>query len=201
MTNSSNSTPRKDSAVIFDFDGTLTKPHLDFDAIRREIGLGSGPILESLEQLSPEDRTRGMDILIRHETSSADLVEVQTDAIYVIDALRQAGHPVAILTRNAREPLGKMLVRFSIEVDCIRTREDGPIKPSPDGILSICKELGVDPRDSWMVGDYRFDIEAGNNARSTTVLFAEQDLLPQYAQEADHVIRSLSDLLPLLASA
>ena len=36
------------SAVIFDLDGTITRPFLDFDAIRREMGLPHGlPILEA----------------------------------------------------------------------------------------------------------------------------------------------------------
>ena len=40
-------TPR---AVIFDLDGTLTEPVLDFDAMRAEIGLPEGvPILEQLD--------------------------------------------------------------------------------------------------------------------------------------------------------
>ena len=35
-------------AVIFDLDGTITQPYLDFDGIREEMGLekNGGPILE-----------------------------------------------------------------------------------------------------------------------------------------------------------
>jgi len=39
-------------AIIFDMDGTLTVPVLDFDRIRSEIGLPAGPILESLLALA-----------------------------------------------------------------------------------------------------------------------------------------------------
>ena len=40
-------------AVIFDLDGTITEPYLDFDAIREEIGLGKngGPVLEAMEKM------------------------------------------------------------------------------------------------------------------------------------------------------
>ena len=41
--------------VIFDLDGTLTVPTLDFDAIRADIGAGDGPILEYLQGLPERD--------------------------------------------------------------------------------------------------------------------------------------------------
>jgi hypothetical protein len=54
--------------VIFDLDGTLTEPVLDFDAIRAEIGLLPGlPILEQLEALQPATRARAEEIMVRHE--------------------------------------------------------------------------------------------------------------------------------------
>jgi phosphoglycolate phosphatase-like HAD superfamily hydrolase len=38
--------------VVFDLDGTLVSQELDFEAIRREIGLPTGtPLLEALRQL------------------------------------------------------------------------------------------------------------------------------------------------------
>ena len=38
--------------IIFDMDGTLVDSRLDYDAIRREMGLPAGmPILEGLEQV------------------------------------------------------------------------------------------------------------------------------------------------------
>ena len=54
------------------------------------------------------------------------------------------------------------------------------------------------PHDAWMVGDYLFDIQAGRAAGARTVLLISQDPPPDYAKEADHVIRTLPELLPLL---
>ena len=36
------------SVVIFDLDGTITEPYLDFDTIRAKVGV-EGPILEAME--------------------------------------------------------------------------------------------------------------------------------------------------------
>jgi beta-phosphoglucomutase-like phosphatase (HAD superfamily) len=56
-------------AVIFDLDGTITQPYFDFDAIREEIGLArdSGPLLESMEKMTPQQRQKAEKILYKHE--------------------------------------------------------------------------------------------------------------------------------------
>ena len=63
-----------------------------------------------------------------------------------------------------------------------------------------CKELGCQPSASWMVGDHLFDIRSGREAGCTTVLLLHADRpTPDYADQADHVINRLPELLDLLA--
>jgi len=61
-------------AVIFDLDGTITRPFFDFDAIREEMGLpaDSGPILETMAKMSPDQRKRAEDILSFHENRAVN---------------------------------------------------------------------------------------------------------------------------------
>jgi len=186
------------SAVIFDLDGTLTKPLLDFDAIRAEIGGIEGPILEALATLSPPQRVRAERIVHRHEAHAVERAELFDGAVEVLSSCRARGHAVAILTRNSRSNLDRILERFGIEVDTARTREDGAVKPSPDGVLSICEEVGAAPAESWMVGDFLFDILSGRRAGAKTVLMVGDEPPPTFAGEADYVITKLADLLPLL---
>ena len=80
----------------------------------------------------------------------------------------------------------------------MRTREDGAIKPSPEPVLSICRELGSDPRKSWVVGDYLFDILSGEAAGTRTVLMIGDGPEPEYADRASHIIRSLGELSSLV---
>lgn len=185
------------SAVIFDFDGTLTKPHLDFDAIRADIGVG-GPILEAMAGMDGRQRERAERILLEHEWQAARHAVLQEDAAEVVAACRATGRPVAILTRNARAPVQDVLSRFSIQVDALRTREDGATKPSPEPVLAICRTLGTEARSSWVVGDFLFDVQSGSKAGARTVLMIGDGATPPYAHEADHVIRRLRELLPLL---
>ena len=77
--------------AIFDMDGTLTKPQLDFDRIRQEIGLDGVPILEAMEAMSPEERARTEAILHRHEAEAAATSELQLGAARVVSAIRDAG--------------------------------------------------------------------------------------------------------------
>jgi HAD superfamily hydrolase (TIGR01509 family) len=188
------------SAVIFDLDGTLTVPYLDFDAIRAEIGIASGPILEALTAMDATTRRQAEGIVRRHEEEAAIHSVLQDGAAEVVAACRRRGHPVAILTRNARVFVDRVLGDHGILVDAIRTRNDGAIKPSPLPVLSICLELEADPRRSWVVGDYLFDIQSGRDAGTKTVLMIGTGEPPAFAGEADYVIRKLPDLLSILES-
>ena len=186
------------SAVIFDLDGTLTRPYLDFDAIRAEIGIAAGPILEAIDTMDASARRRAEDILRRNEAEAAENATLHEGAVEVVDEIRARGHPVAILTRNARATVDLVLSRYGIVVDTIRTREDGPIKPSAEPVLSICRQLHADPTLSWVVGDYLFDILSGESAGTRTVLMIGDGERPVFADRADHVIRRLAELLPIL---
>lgn len=185
------------SLAIFDMDGTLTRPHLDFDAIRAEIGLPPGPILESVNALphgSPE-RARAEAILHRHEDEAAQASELQPGAQDVLDQIRRADWLIALMTRNSRHATRIVCRRHELTFDFIRTREDGPTKPSPEPIFDICRALGCRPADAWSIGDFHFDILCGRAAGARTVLFWEFETPPpEWASLATHVISRLSEL-------
>ena len=187
-------------AVIFDLDGTLADSALDFDAIRDEIGLRPGiPILEQLADATGPERARAEVIMRRHERqaiASATLTDGCAELLAHLDALSV---PTGILTRNIREVVDTFARSFGFSFRAIYTREDGPPKPSPDGVLALCDKLGSRPDETLTVGDYKFDMLAGRRAGCRTVLFAPElpapDELADWAP--DLVVRSLRELLPL----
>ncbi|MFQ5414579.1 MAG: HAD family hydrolase [Phycisphaerae bacterium] len=189
------------AAVIFDLDGTLTRPYLDFDAIRAEIGIASGPILEAIDDMPCAAQARARDILDAHERAAAEHATLYPGAADTIRILHETGHPIAVLTRNARRWVDAVLDRFGITLDALRTREDGAIKPSAEPVRSICRQLHAEPARSWMVGDYLFDIVSGRRAGTHTVLMIGDRPVPDFATDADHVIRSLMDLPPIIDAA
>ncbi len=186
------------SAVIFDLDGTLTRPYLDFDAIRREIGISSGTLLEALELMPAEQKARAHTIILRHEWDAARNASLHDHAVETVAACRAHGHAAALLTRNTRSVVDFVLSRFGFVFDAIRTRDDGAIKPSAQPVLSICEEVRADPAQSWVIGDFLYDILSGRAAGARTVLMIGDAPSPDYADQADFVIRCLSQLPPIL---
>jgi len=91
-------------AVIFDLDGTITQPFFDFDAIREEMGLvrDSGPVLEAMDKMPPQQRHRAEEILHFHEKRAVTESKLNAGAKQTFSALRQAGIHIGILTRNRR---------------------------------------------------------------------------------------------------
>ncbi len=189
------------SAIIFDLDGTLTRPYLDFDAIRAEIGIPSGRVLEALEAMDPSERSRAETILERHERVASQNATVYDGAVEVVATLRGRGHPIAILTRNAREIATSVLQRHGFVIDALRAREDGAIKPSPEPVLQLCDELKAEPARSWMVGDHEIDILSGRRAGTHTVLMLGEKPVPELAEQPEHTIRALSELLTIIPQA
>ena len=181
-------------AVIFDMDGTLTRPCLDFDAIRAEMGLEREPILEAMARMPPAARTRADAILVRVEAEAAAHSELNDGALETVRALVRHGIGTALLTRNSRVSTDTVLARHGLSFAHVYTREDGPLKPDPAPVRTLCEALGVTPAETLMVGDYLFDIQAGNAAGARTALIVHDGELPPYAGQADHVIRTLGEV-------
>ncbi len=185
--------------VIFDMDGTLTQPAIDFGRLRAEIGIESGTILEALETMTEDEHARAHEIIEVHERVAARDSELQDGVHEVLEFLRAGSIRIAIATRNSRPSVQTVLDKHQLHVDHIHTREDGPVKPSPQPVLDICEYFQIAPESSWMVGDYVYDIQSGNAAGATTVLFAADRTAGRGgAEQADHVIRNLRELITIL---
>ena len=188
-------------AVIFDMDGTLTEPELDFDAIRAEIGMPDGvPILEHLTAVGEAERARAESIMVRHEREAIARATLADGCADLLGHLRGMEIPMAILTRNVREVVETFARMFAFEFHAVYTREDGPPKPSPHGARLLCQAMGVDPAATLAVGDYKYDVIAGRDAGCRTVLVDREGLPAHELVEwgsPDLVVKSLRELLPL----
>jgi len=184
--------------IIFDMDGTLTGEYLDFKAIRAEMGIPHGVgILEALADFDDEQRAAAEKILLDHEMAGARRAPAADGVCEVVATIQQAGLATAVLTRNTRPAMEIVLKRFGLRFDLTFSREDGPIKPSPDSILETCRILKVALHRTSCVGDWVFDIDAANAAGCTSILLRrDRDLY--FADQADHVINSLWELPPIL---
>jgi len=188
-------------AVIFDMDGTLTRPFLDFRAIREAIGIGE-PLLENMLALPPgPQRDRAFSILDRFEVEAAEASELNDGALQVLEFLAERRVPSGLVTRNSRRSTDRVLGKHALSFKVVVTREDAPAKPRPEPLWMICEKLGVRPADVLMVGDFKFDIVAGRNAGTRTALLTNGKT-PSYLKEVspDHVVERLADLLHLFGT-
>ena len=180
--------------VVYDLDGTLVDSGLDFPAIRREMGLPEGvPILEALSEIPQGQRLDNcLRVLSRHEDEAAERATIMPGAAELVAHLAAENIPQAIFTRNSRRCSTRMLERVGLTFAWVLSRENGPPKPHPAGLLKLCEIWRVDPADVLFVGDFLHDINAGRAAGVRTVLFAPGNL-PHYAPLADFCISSFAE--------
>ena len=183
------------AAVLFDMDGTLTVPLIDFDAIRRDLGQPAGPILEWMATLSPADRSAADTILLRHEDDAAERSTLNPGCRELLDWLDAVGVGVALVTRNTRRSVDVVRRRHDLHIDVRVTREDGKFKPDPAPLLLACDRLGVTPDRAWMVGDGYHDVEAGLAAAMAATVWVAHGIRPRpFAAEPTLVCDTLPQL-------
>lgn len=187
-------------AVIFDLDGTITQPYLDFDVIRTEMGLepNGGPILEAMAQMTPPQRQRAETILHFHEERAVAESKLNVGAHEALAALRARGIPIGILTRNRKDNAWAVARKHSLHFDAVVGREDGPVKPDTFGVLHLCHRFHVEPAQTLLVGDYLFDLLCARAAGAIPVLLANHEHAGEFARHADFTVASLTEVLSLI---
>jgi HAD superfamily hydrolase (TIGR01509 family) len=186
--------------VIFDLDGTITRPFLDFDVIRQEMGLSpdAGPILELMELMSPEERVCAEEVLLRHETNAVARSVLNDGAGATLAALRRAGVHIGVLTRNTRSNAEAIARKHGLQFDAVVDRDDGPVKPDAYGVLALCRHFGALPAETLVVGDFLYDLLSARAANAVAVLLKNSPKAQNYAEYADYVITSLDEVLDIV---
>jgi HAD superfamily hydrolase (TIGR01509 family) len=186
-------------ALLFDMDGTLTEPMLDFDLIKREMGIPDKPILETLATMACAERAAAEAVLHRHEERAALDSTLNRGCENLLDWVRATRLGTALITRNSRLSVERVLARHGMTFDVLITREDvdGKFKPHPGPLLEACERLRVRPAQTWMIGDSHYDVRAGLAAGARTVWIShgsERD----FPEQPWRTVRDLPELLALL---
>src|ERR1700691_474466 len=86
-------------AILFDMDGTLTEPLLDFPRIKAEMGIGSSRILEALPEMNESARESAESVLHRHEEEAAGRSTLNPGCRELLNGLLARGIGSALITR------------------------------------------------------------------------------------------------------
>ena len=191
--------------ILFDFDGTLTHPAaLDFPLMRRSIGCPDEmDILGFIDSLETADARRdAMDKINRIELDAATVSDPMPGAEKLIADCRKRGLTLGILTRNSHDAVHVALANFAgVDVDdfavIVSRDSDAAAKPKPDGVLLAAREMKVPPSDLVMIGDFTYDIEAGEAAGATTVFMQNGDPGYTFKTPPSYTIHHLDELLKL----
>jgi phosphoglycolate phosphatase len=189
--------PRRINAfdlIVFDWDGTLVDSTATISesirAAARDLGLavpdrqraswviGLG-LHDSLRHAVPDlepDRVGAFVARYRaHFLAGEARLTPFTGIESLLEALHQAGHPMAVATGKSRQGLNRALLqadwgRYFVST---RTADEGHAKPHPWMLLDLMNECGVDPSKTLMVGDTTHDLEmaAAAGARAVAVSY------------------------------
>ena len=218
--------PRAPRALIFDLDGTLVDSQRDIAAacnVAREAH-GQAPL--AFEAILPMIGDGARALIARAFGAAEDepLVEAALatfKASYlarpcvhtvllpgvreVLDHAAAAKLPCAVVTNKPRDVTMALLdaLGMTAEFRTIWGGGDGPLKPSPAGLLQVLARLDVAPAAAWMIGDGPQDVGAGKAAGCFTVgvpgiaerarlLASEPDLLCESLNEMREVLSKLT---------
>jgi len=203
---------RRVRGVVFDMDGTLTLPTIDFGALYRECGLerGKADVLAHLASL-PEggaERARVVAVIERYEREGREQMALMPGALELGAWLDRAGVPRGLVTRNVYASVEHFHARCWSGLAPFApalAREFEPPKPSPAALLHIAQSWGVPPSELLMVGDSaKDDVVAGNRAGAATVLLDAEGRYGELGEALEgervptHVVRSLAELPALI---
>ncbi|MHC4291287.1 MAG: HAD family hydrolase [Planctomycetota bacterium] len=190
----------KIKAIIFDLDGTITEPMLDFNRIRNEMGLSpdSGDILTALNAMDLDQRKQAHAVLEQHEHHAAQNSRLNDGVAELLTELRRRNISIGLLTRNTLKNTMSVARRHQLIFDAIVDRHDGPAKPDGYGVLKLCDEFGTDPAQTLVVGDFLHDLLSARHAGAIAVLLKTHPKAEQFEVHADYAISRIGELINLI---
>lgn len=212
-------------ALIFDFDGTLAAGRYDFRGMRErvhalaaEFGVGDGAldglhVLEAVERAAQvigdpvrarDFRDRAEQIMLEIEFAGAREARLLPGVPESLQALRDAGVRVAIVTRNSRQAIALIPGAQDLACDVFLPREAvARVKPHPDHLRAALAAVGRQAEQAAMVGDHPMDMAAGKAAGTLSigVLTGSGTREALLEAGADLVAESVGDVATALVSA
>ncbi|MDO5058664.1 MAG: HAD-IA family hydrolase [Neisseria sp.] len=183
-----NNTPK---LIIFDWDGTLADstqpiiatmqhafrqcgpPEPAAEAVRHLIGRSLPNVVH---ELAPDlSAAQYSDIVRAYQAFSHSPQRSKTvlfpQALPCLKTLQKQGYWLAVATGKGRKGLDLAMADTETADIWFATRcaDESVPKPAPDMVLEICERLGVEPKNTVVVGDTTYDLDMAANAKAAAV--------------------------------
>lgn len=205
--------------VIFDMDGTLIdsyplttfafkkvlKKWGNVDLTEDEIYLSFGPPEKVIfrNYVREEDLEKCYKDYVKIFEENCEEIKVFEGIREVLSELKRLKMPVGIFTGRGRELSLKLLQRKDLYpfINVLVSSEDVPNpKPFPDGVVEVCKRLGLKPFQCLHVGDSFMDIISGKRAGAITAgaVWGTRNLERLLKENPDFLLQSPEEILRII---
>ncbi len=210
--------------IIFDLDGTLadTQPllfHIFTDSLNE---CGFSVTHEEVCKISADNNFSTVnggyapnDYLDRVPENYGDIFWANYDNYFILaadrlysgiremlDELKARGCNIAVLSNKPHRYTNPIIMKAFGDgyFDLVEGGSDKfAKKPAPDGILYVCRELGFDPADAYMIGDLPADFRAAKAAGANFIAagwgYGVKELLAEGAEVIAKTPRELVNML------
>lgn len=203
--------------VIFDMDGTLTLPVLDFAEMRRRLNLAPGvDMLPTVLKYPAEEREKAMAVITELEEEGIKRLQLQPGVLDLLHYIAERGLNRAVITRNSWIAANNFLDKLKAELSTnqgqfphlqsdaifsqVITRDFQPCKPDPAAVFHICEQWAVPPSQVAVVGDDRTDMMCGRRAGTGVNVLLRNERNKSQVDYSDFAVDNLSDIVTLFAT-
>jgi len=176
--------------VVFDFDGTIVRLKVDWESLKKELGLyfkrvhnfesDFSSLYQEIDRINVlfgrKARGEALAIIEKYELAGMESLEFIPQAISLIESLKDKGIKLAIFSSNTRKVV-ETILRIIDKLDSfesIVTIEDiSKNKPDPEGLHKTLWACKVSRDRALFIGDGQRDLEAGKRAGIKTICVQE----------------------------
>lgn len=211
--------------IVFDLDGTLLNsledladsanwvleqhgfPTHPVDAYRYFVGDGVRKLIERI--LPQEERTEArieqcrQEFVAYYKVHMEDKTSVYEGITELLVELKNRGLKIAVATNKVHIAVKPLMEKYFPEIrfdSMIGQREGVPVKPAPQIMFDILREIGCEPSEALHVGDTATDMQLAHNAGVTPVgvLWGYRPLEELQEAGAKFIIEKPEELLRLV---
>lgn len=210
-------------AVIFDLDGTLldtlediaiscnyvlkqyNKSPLPVEDFKLLVGEGADKLLKDiLPDLNSDELIQARAYFEEHYSKQFDKnTKLYENINKMLTFFKARGYKMAVLSNKPNNFTKKCVFKYlnNWNFDAVYgVREGIPRKPNPAGAIEILKELDINPKECFYVGDTSIDMITGNSADLTSigVLWGFREKKELLENGAKFLVENPSELIKLV---